>query len=521
MSRKRRVKLRTIGLVGIPIFLCLINLGLWWGGELLNDYAYDYPATHFFVEDYEPQILLEMKENVVSGAHRAVGVTVGGIIGNIFDNKKQDFKEILEKVAQPSDHYLGIIHAGDVCVITSETSGEIWCQRVIKAGERDGIPAWSWPAQTERPYLFTRLLPQLYLNAANQLQVSNIETLVQRQPVYWLKPSTEPRLQHQTGYFYKERLNNTVLMSRAASIDLWTKRLKVYQHVQMVFIILLLVVSPVLLTIFSKDWLAVVWKRLRKWKRRRDAQRQAEAEVMVLPQAVQEVPKGGKMANCTDEDDEEMKGTSLIPQRYYPAQASNPLMGAILSVGLRWKAGTEMKNIERLTELITAKTKLSEVSVQQLEAEKQLVMKLAESGGITPKLINKLRSQGYHRLVELLQQRQELQNLDHEDAVLTKKLAITEKQRKLEELSRRQLSRWEQEEREIKRIMRETYNDLRQTMTRVTAAYKTAENAKEQIRKSLSDDPELLAQLERVIDLWRDNRIQYQGTEYEEDEDIL
>ncbi|MEM4381631.1 MAG: hypothetical protein QXX19_05320 [Candidatus Caldarchaeum sp.] len=506
-------------MVGVPIFLLVVNLGLWWGGEALSDYAREYPATHFFIDDYEPQTLLEITENVVSGAHRAVGLTVGGIIGNIFNNK-QDFKEVLEKSTQPKDHYLGLIHAGDYCVITSETSGEIWCRRVIKAGERDGIVYWSWPPQTERPYLFTRLLPQLFLNSTNQPQINNIETLVQRHQVYWLKPSTKPQLQYQTGYFYEQRLKNTVLMSQAESVGLWTKRLKLYQQIQMFFVVLLFVASPISLTILYKDRVTSLLKRLRKWKRQRDAKRQGESEHIFIPKVVEE---GGKMAGWDDEEEKEPLGTGLVPKSYYPAKASNPLMGTLLSLGLRWKIGTEIENIERLTELITVKTKLSEVSVQQLEAEKQLVIKLAECGGITPKLINKLRSQGYYRLVELLQQKQELQDLDHEDAVLTKKLAITEKQRKLEELKKpkRRLSRREQEEREIKQIMTETYSRLRKNMARVAAAHKAANKAKEHFRKSLGDNAELLEDIERMIDMERDNLIQNQGTEYEEDEDIL
>jgi hypothetical protein len=494
------------------------NLGLWWGGGFLSDYARDYPATHFFVEDYEPQTLLKIKENIVSGAHRAVGLIAGGIISNIFNNK-QDFKEVLEKSVQPRDHYLGLIRPGDYCIITSETSGEIWCQRVLKAGERDGIVYWGWPPERERPYLFTRLLPQLFLNPTNQPQASNTEALIQRHQIYWLKPLPLPRLQHQSGYFYEKKLRNTVSMSRAESVDLWTSRIQIYHQAQMVFMVLFFLVSPISLTIFYKDKLRSLFKGLqRKWNRWHNAKKQAEAKLILEPKAIQQ--QGGKMSEFIEEDDEG-KGTGLVPKNYYPATASNPLMGAILSVGIRWKAGTEIKNIERLTELITVKTKLKGVTAQDIEAEKELVMKLAETGGITPKLIHKLESQGYYYLVKLLRQKEELQDLGHEEQKLTKQLEIEKKKRELRELqkpSKRRLSRREQEEREIKQIMTEAYGQFRKKVAHMDAVYGAATKAKEGARKRYQDNPKFLEEIERKIDFWKDNDTQFLGTEYEEDE---
>lgn len=519
MKPKLRAKLRAVGLVGVPIFLLVANLGLWWSEGYLSDYVAAFPTKHFFADDYEPQTLLEIQENVVSGAHRTVQGALGGIISNIFNNKKQDFKEVLEQSAQPKDHYLGFIRPGDFCLLTSETSGEIWCQRVIKAGERDSIPYWSWPPQTERPYLFTRLLPQLFLSPTNQPQTKEIEALVQRHPAYWLKPSTQPQLQHQTGYFYRDRLKNTIPLSRAENAALWTSRVQTYHRVQMLFAALLLFVSPVSLVIFYRDRLTSLFKRSLKWKRRRDSKRQTEAESILEPKVIQ---IGGEMSEFIEDEE----GTGLISKQHYPAKASNALMGTLLSLGFRWKVGTEMKDIERLTALITVKTKLSEVSIQQLEAEKQLAMKLAESGGITPKLTNKLKAQGYYRLVALLKQKEELQDLDHEDAVLTKKLAITEKERKLEELKnprkpKRQLNRREQEEREIKQIMTEAYSQLRKKVAQVDAVYKAAAKAKEHARERYRDDLQLLEEIERKIDFWKDNDTQFIGTEYQEDENLL
>jgi hypothetical protein len=535
MRPRLRAKLRAIGLVGGPILLLVLNLGLWWGEAYLNDYVAAFPTTHFFADDYEPQTLLEIKEGVVSGAHRSAQEVIKIILDNIWGKKNQDPQKVLEQVVQPQDHYLGFIHPGEFCVITSETSGEIWCQRVVPAGERDGIPSWSWPAQPERPYLFARLLPQLFLNSTNQLQFRDIESLVQRRQVYWLKPSPLPQLQYQSGYFYGDRLKNTVMQSRAESDALWAGRVQAYQRIQMVALALLLVVSPVSLTVFYWDRLVAVSKSLSKklgrWKRRRDAQRraeaEAEAELVALepkfePKGVPISEGGMKMSRFIEEDSG--RGTGLVPKSYYPAQASNPLMGAILAAVDRFKIQTEIKTIEKLTELITVKTRYSEVAAEQVEAERKLVTKLAESGGITPRLINELESRGYYRLIDLLKQQEELQNLEYQSKKLDKQIEVAEKERKLEELkrpSRRRLSRREQEEREIKRIFAEEYSKFRKRLARVDAINQAAEKAKAHVRKRYQDNPQLLEEMMRKIDLWKDDATQFIGTEYGEDENIL
>jgi hypothetical protein len=270
---------------------------------------------------------------------------------------------------------------------------------------------------------------------------------------------------------------------------------------------------------------------LGRWKRRRDAQRraeaEAEAELVALepkfePKGVLISEGGMKMSRFIEEDSG--RGTGLVPKSYYPAQASNPLMGAILAAVDRFKIQTEIKTIEKLTELITVKTRYSEVAAEQVEAERKLVTKLAESGGITPRLINELESHGYYRLIDLLKQQEELQNLEYQSKKLDKQIEVAEKERKLEELkrpSRRRMSRREQEEREIKRIFAEEYSKFRKRLARVDAINQAAEKAKAHVRKRYQDNPQLLEEMMRKIDLWKDDATQFIGTEYEEDENIL
>lgn len=528
MRSKRRARLRAVGLVGVPILLLLVNFGLWWGEEYLKNYVAAFPTNHFFADDYELQTLLEIKENVVSGAHRVAQSGFQQLLNGILGNNKQDIKQILGNILQPETFHLGLVRAGDYCLITTEVQGEIWCQPVLKIAERDGVPSWSWPPQqegTDRPYLFTKIYPQLYATASGQMQTKDIQELSQRLSVYWLKPSRYAQLEQREGHFYLERLPGTVLMTREESANLWAHRIQLYRLVQMLFVALLLAVSPISLTIFYKNKLGslfkALFKSLRKWKRQRDREREKQVVSVTNPQAV-ELQEGGTMSQPIEEEE----GTGLLPRQYYPATARNPLMGTILSVGLRWKTGTEMKNIERLTELITVKTKLSEASVQQLEAEKQLVMKLAESGGITPKLIDKLEAQGYYRLVTLLRQREELQDLDHQDVVLTKKLSITEKQRQLEELKnppkpKRRMTPQEWEDREIRRLRREVAFQIRSGVARADAVEQERRAAKARATQKHSSDPESLKKIHDRIDLTCDQLVQFQGTEYEEDDNIL
>jgi hypothetical protein len=533
MRPRLRAKLRAIGLVGGPSLLLVLNLGLWWGAAYLNDYVAAFPTTHFFADDYEPQTLLEIKEGVVSGAHRSAQEVIKIILDNIWGKKNQDPQKVFEQVVQPQDHYLGFIRPGEFCVITSETSGEIWCQRVVPAGERDGIPSWSWPAQPERPYLFARLLPQLFLSSTNQPQFRDIESLVQRRQVYWLKPSTLPQLQYQSGYFYGDRLKNTVMQSRAESDAQWAGRVQAYQRIQMVALALLLVVSPVSLTVFYWDRLVAVSKSLSKklgrWKRRRDAQRRAEAEdeaelVALEPKEGVLVPEGGEKMSKFIEEAEGGQGVSdLVPEDFYPAQASNPLMGELLSIGLRWKTRTQAENIRVLTEAIDKETKLYKARAQQLEAKRKLAQELVKSCDITPIHLARMRVKNAW-LAELIEQERELQNLEYQSKKLDKQIEVAEKERKLEELkrpSRRRLSRREQEEREIKRIFAEEYSKFRKRLARVDAINQAAEKAKAHVRKRYQDNPQLLEEMMRKIDLWKDDATQFIGTEYEEDENIL
>jgi hypothetical protein len=539
MRPRLRAKLRAIGLVGGPSLLLVLNLGLWWGAAYLNDYVVVFPTTHFFADDYEPQTLLEIKEGIVSGAHRSAQEVIKIILDNIWGKKNQDPQKVLEQVVQPQDHYLGFIRPGEFCVITSETSGEIWCQRVVPAGERDGIPSWSWPAQPERPYLFARLLPQLFLNSTNQPQFRDIESLVQRRQVYWLKPSTLPQLQYQSGYFYGDRLKNTVMQSRAESDAQWAGRVQAYQRIQMVALALLLVVSPVSLTVFYWDRLVAVSKslsrKLGRWKRRRDAQRRAEAEAEAELVALEPkfepkegvlVPEGGEKMSKFIEEAEGGQGVSdLVPEDFYPAQASNPLMGELLSIGLRWKNRTEMIIIEQLTRLITTKTKLYEARTQQLEAKRKLAQELVKSCDITPIHLDRMRVKNAW-LAELIEQERELQNLEHQSKKLDKQIEVAEKERKLEELKKprkpkQRMTPQEWEDREIRRLRREVAFQIRSGVALADAIEQERRAAKMRATQKYKSDPEILKELHDRIDQTCDQLVRFQGTEYQEDENIL
>jgi hypothetical protein len=212
-----------------------------------------------------------------------------------------------------------------------------------------------------------------------------------------------------------------------------------------------------------------------------------------------------------------------VPEDFYPAQASNPLMGELLSIGLRWKTRTQAENIRVLTEAIDKETKLYKARTQQLEAKRKLAQELVKSCDITPIHLARMRVKNAW-LAELIEQERELQNLEYQSKKLDKQIEVAEKERKLEELkrpSRRRLSRREQEEREIKRIFAEEYSKFRKRLARVDAINQAAEKAKAHVRKRYQDNPQLLEEMMRKIDLWKDDATQFIGTEYEEDENIL
>lgn len=112
MRSKRRARLRAVGLVGVPILLLLVNFGLWWGEEYLKNYVAAFPTNHFFADDYELQTLLEIKENVVSGAHRVAQSGFQQLLNGILGNNKQDIKQILGNILQPETFHLGLVRAG-------------------------------------------------------------------------------------------------------------------------------------------------------------------------------------------------------------------------------------------------------------------------------------------------------------------------------------------------------------------------------------------------------------------------
>jgi hypothetical protein len=174
---------------------------------------------------------------------------------------------------------------------------------------------------------------------------------------------------------------------------------------------------------------------------------------------------------------------------------------------------------------LTRKTKLYKARAQQLEAKRKLAQELVKSCDITPIHLARMRVKNAW-LAELIEQERELQNLEHQSKKLDKQIEVAEKERKLEELKKprkpkQRMTPQEWEDREIRRLRREVAFQIRSGVALADAIEQERRAAKMRAAQKYKSDPEILKELHDRIDQTCDQLVRFQGTEYQEDEDIL